>query len=165
MCIRDSANSISTLPEGITIGADAGFFSATNIEYSIKNNIEFFVSFPIADSSYAKDKFIYDTENDQYICPEDKILRPGKNARKGTKTTVYKTKSCLNCSSQSKCTKAKDGIRKIVRENEEDKLREFAKEKALKPEGREILRMRKSVPEPAWGNMKQLFLQEYRQLR
>jgi len=151
----EHADSISTLPEGITIGADAGFFSATNIEYSLKNDIDFYVSFPVANSPYAKDKFIYDKEQDQYICPEDKILQPGKNAREGTKSTVYKTESCLDCPSQSKCTKAKDGIRKIVRENEEDALREIAKEKALTLEGRDILRMRKSVPEPVWGNMKQ----------
>src|SRR5690554_3194388 len=151
----EHADSISTLPEGITIGADAGFFSATNIEYSLKNDIDFYVSFPVANSPYAKDKFIYDKEQDQYIYPEDKILQPGKNAREGTKSTVYKTESCLDCPSQSKCTKAKDGIRKIVRENEEDALREIAKEKALTLEGRDILRMRKSVPEPVWGNMKQ----------
>ncbi|TDO93892.1 DDE family transposase [Halanaerobium saccharolyticum] len=151
----EHAESISTLPERITIGADAGFFSANNIEYSIKNDIDFFVSFPVSNSSYAKDKFTYNTENDWYICPEDRILRPGKNARKGTKTTVYKTESCPDCPSQSRCTKAKDGIRKIVREMAEDKLREISKEKALTPEGREILRMRKSVPEPVWGNMKQ----------
>ncbi|MFW6016509.1 MAG: transposase [bacterium] len=89
------------------------------------------------------------------MCPEEKILQPGKKARKGTKTTAYKTESCLDCPSQSKCTKAKDGIRKIARYNKEDKLREISKEKALTPEGREILRMRKSVPEPVWGNMKQ----------
>jgi transposase len=151
----ENADEILGLPENIVIGADAGFFSAANIEYALNNAIDFYASFPEADSPYAKDKFIYDEENDQYTCPEGEILKPGKNAREGSKTTAYKTESCLNCPAQSKCTKAKDGLRKIIRHNIEDKLREEAKEKATTPEGKEILRMRKSVPEPVWGNMKE----------
>jgi predicted TIM-barrel fold metal-dependent hydrolase len=37
---------------------------------------------------------------------------------------------------------------------QDDKLREEGREKADSAEGREILRMRKSVPEPVWGNIK-----------
>ncbi len=150
----EHADKVLGLPEGIIVGADAGFFSASNIEYTINDNIDFYVSFPEADSPYAKDKFIYNEQSNQYTCPEQKTLKPG-STREGTKTTIYKTTSCLNCSVQSECTKAKDGIRKIVRYHKEDILREKAKEKALTPEGKEILRMRKSVPEPVWGNMKQ----------
>ena len=36
----------------------------------------------------------------------------------------------------------------------DDKLREEGREKANSAEGREILRLRKSVPEPVWGNIK-----------
>jgi hypothetical protein len=35
-----------------------------------------------------------------------------------------------------------------------DKLREGARDKANSAEGREILRLRKSIPEPVWGNIK-----------
>ena len=37
---------------------------------------------------------------------------------------------------------------------EGDKLREEGREKANSAEGREILRLRKSIPEPVWGNIK-----------
>ena len=37
---------------------------------------------------------------------------------------------------------------------EGDKLREEGREKAKSAEGREILRLRKSIPEPVWGNIK-----------
>ncbi len=141
--------------ENMIIGGDAGFFSATNIEYSQENNIDFYVSIPESKSPYAKDKFVYDEENDQYICPEGEILTPGKRISNSDKTRCYKTEVCKNCSAQGDCTKAKDGIRKIKRDLKDDKLREQAKEKALSPEGREILRQRKSVPEPVWGNLKQ----------
>ena len=36
----------------------------------------------------------------------------------------------------------------------EDKLREEGRDKADSVEGREILRLRKSIPEPVWGNIK-----------
>ena len=37
---------------------------------------------------------------------------------------------------------------------ENDQIRERAKEKAQSEEDREILRLRKSIPEPVWGNIK-----------
>ncbi len=36
---------------------------------------------------------------------------------------------------------------------ENDRIREEAKEKANSEEGREILRLKKSIPEPVWGNI------------
>ena len=37
---------------------------------------------------------------------------------------------------------------------ENDKIREKAKEKAKSEEGKEILRLRNTIPEPVWGNIK-----------
>ena len=136
----------------IIIGADAGFFSAFNIGYSLEEEIDLFVSYPVANSSFAKDKFTYLSEENAYQCPEGNILTPS-NAHANAKSVSYSTKDCLDCPSQSDCTKAKDGIRRIRRHKEDDKLREDAIEKASTPEGKEILRIRKSVPEPVWGNM------------
>ncbi|MFW6273113.1 MAG: IS1182 family transposase [bacterium] len=152
--ILEVMNNLGSI-DNMIIGADAGFFSATNIKYSQDNDIDFYVSIPESKSPYGKDKFVYDEENDQYTCPEGEILTPGKRISDHDKTRCYKTEACKNCPVQSECTKAKDGIRKIRRNLKEDKLREKAKEKAFSPKGREILKERKSVPEPVWGNLKQ----------
>jgi transposase len=140
--------------EGFQFGADAGFFSAGNISYMKSKGIEFYASYPEAKSTYAKDKFKYNEDTEAYTCPGGCLLSPPKGSR-GGKVRIYSNEAaCSSCKHQSECTKAKDGIRKIVRDMEDDKLREEGREKADSAEGREILRLRKSIPEPVWGNIK-----------
>ncbi len=150
--MEDTIENIGTIKE-ITVGADAGFFSADNIDYGQDKEIDLYISVPEAKSAYAKDKFEYDGENDIYICPEEQKLYPPDNPREGSKTRRYKTDDCLDCESQSDCTRAKDGIRKIIRNLNNDPIREQATQKAKTKKGIEILTQRKSVPEPVWGNM------------
>jgi hypothetical protein len=140
--------------EGMEFGADTGFFSADNILYTKLKGIDFYASYPEAEWEYSKDKFKYDEATDTYICPKGQVL-PGPKRSNGGKTRTYSNESaCVLCAYQKDCTKAKDGIRRIIRDMEDDKLREEARIKADSTEGREILRLRKSVPEPVWGNIK-----------
>ena len=62
--------------------------------------------------------------------------------------------ACLACKNNGKCTKAKDKIRIIERDKINDSIREEAKEKAGTQDGKEILRLRKSIVEVVWGNIK-----------
>ena len=150
--MKDTIENIGII-QGITVGADAGFFSANNINYGQDQEIDLYISVPEAKSSYAKDKFEYDQENDVYICPEAQKLYPPENPREGSKTRRYRTENCLECESQSNCTRAQDGIRKIIRDLNDDPIREEATAKAKTEKGIEILTQRKSVPEPVWANM------------
>ena len=78
-----------------------------------------------------------------------------QNQMKDGKICEYRNEgACASCKKRNECTKAKDGIRRIEREMENDIIREKAKEKAKSEEGKEILRLRKSIPEPVWGNIK-----------
>lgn len=139
--------------KGMEVGADSGFYSAENIKYGNKKDIDLYISIPEAESSYAKDKFEYDQQKDVYICPEGQKLQPPEKPREGSKTRMYHTKQCLNCEAQNDCTRAKDGIRKIIRNLTDDPIREKAEVKASTDKGIEILKQRKSVAEPIWGNM------------
>lgn len=140
--------------EGLQMGADTGFFSSANISYTKSKGIDYYVSYPEAKSPYAKDKFRYDWVSDTYTCPEGNILAMQKQSRDGESCLYSNETACLSCKSCKDCAKAKDGIRRIERNMEHDKIREDAKEKAKSEEGREILRLRKSIPEPVWGNIK-----------
>ena len=140
--------------KGFQFGADAGFFSAGNISYMKENEIDFYASYPEAKWTYAKDKFKYDENTDTYICPGGQALTPPKGSRGGNIRTYSNEAACSSCKLQRDCTKAKDGVRRISREMDGDKLREEGREKANSAEGREILRLRKSIPEPVWGNIK-----------
>ena len=151
-CVERTEQAYGSL-EGFQFGADAGFFSANNISYMKGKGIDFYASYPEGKSPYAKDKFKYDENTDTYTCPDGYALSTPKGS-KGEIRTYRNEAACRSCKHQSDCTKAKDGVRRINRDMEGDKLREEGREKADSAVGREILRLRKSVPEPVWGNIK-----------
>ena len=140
--------------EGIILVGDAGFFSAANILYCLENGIDFYASYPEAKSPYAKDKFEYDRQKDVYICPKGSVLSVERQSKDLEKSKYSNEDACRSCSHSKDCTKAKDGIRRIERHMVDDMLREDAKEKAQSETGKEVLKQRKSVPEPVFGNMK-----------
>jgi len=140
--------------EGMQLGADAGFFSANNISYAKGKGIDYYASCPEANWSYAKDKFKYNESSDTYTCPGGFALSAPKETRGGQIRVYRNAAACLSCSLRGECTKAEDGVRKIQRDMVDDKLREEGREKANSAEAREILRLRKSIPEPVWGNIK-----------
>lgn len=139
--------------DGMQAGADAGYFSAENIRFMKGKGIDFYTSYPVAKNPFAKDKFVYDASADTYTCPEGNALMQLKTKKSGQVGVYSNQEACLSCPFSAQCTKAKDGVRKIERDMENDRLRQEAKEKADSEEGKEILRQRKSVPEPVWGNI------------
>jgi len=152
-CIENTEKTYGSL-EGFQLGADAGFFSASNISYAMGKGIDFYASYPEAKWPYAKDKFKYDEGTDTYTCPKGNPLKAEKRSKDGSIGQYVNEDACRRCNFNKDCTKAKDGVRRIERDMDNDKLREDARKKADSAEGREILRLRKSVPEPVWGNIK-----------
>lgn len=140
--------------KGFQLGGDAGFFSSSNITYAQGCEIDLYSSFPEAKNPYSKEKFKYNQPTDTYTCPEDKILSISSKNSDGTICKYSNKEACLACKNNDKCTKAKDKIRLIERDKINDSIREKAKEKAGTQEGKEILRLRKSIIEVVWGNIK-----------
>jgi hypothetical protein len=152
-CIENTENSYGSL-EGFQLGSDAGFFSANNIAFAIGKGIDFYASYPEAKWAFAKDKFKYSSDTDTYTCPGGSTLEVEKRSADGNICKYSNADACRTCGHGKDCAKAKDGVRRIERDKVNDKLREEAREKANSDEGREILRLRKSIPEPVWGNIK-----------
>jgi len=140
--------------KGYQLGSDSGFFSSENILFATGKHIDFYASFPVAKSLYAKDKFKYDHISNTYTCPAGKVLGL-QTTQKDEKVCRYSNENaCSSCKNQKECAKAKDGVRRIDRDMVNDDIREKAKAKAATDEGKEILRLRKTIPEPVWGNMR-----------
>jgi len=152
----DHAEAMYGSLKGLQLGADAGFFSVNNIRYAQGREIDFYASYPEAKHPYAKDRFVYDAAEDVYTCPAGATLTQQEVKRNGQIGEYRNSAACGACPLSGQCTKAKDGVRKIERDLEADAVREAAREKANSEQGRDILRQRKSVPEPVWGNMKTL---------
>ncbi|QKY68739.1 transposase [Lentibacillus sp. CBA3610] len=91
----------------IQAGADAGFFSANNIAFMRRKGTDFYASYAVAKSPYAKDKFAYDAQSDTYTCPEGQMLSRQKTKKSG-KIGEYSNKRSLPVLPASPhCTKGK----------------------------------------------------------
>lgn len=126
----EHAESMCGSLKGVQAGADAGFFSAGNIAFMEGKEIDFYASYPMAKNQFAKDKFVYDSESDTYTCPEGYTLTHQKIKKSGKIGEYSNKEACLSCPLSAQCTKAKDGIRKIDRDMENDRIREEAKIKS-----------------------------------
>lgn len=145
------------LPDKIT--ADTGYFTTTNIKFCNEKTLDAYIA-PTREgksknTSFDKTSFVYDSENDIYLCPEQKKLMPTKTRTRkaGRRERIYHGVDCLNCPSQPKCVKSKSGIRQVQR-SEDDLIWEAMRTKVQSDEGKDIYRKRKGIVEPVWGQIK-----------
>lgn len=101
---------------------------------------------------YTKADFSYDSQNDLYVCPMGKALLP---VRPEGERFVYaaQERDCLNCPVHRLCLEDKKRRRLIKRPLEEG-ARERNIARCHTDEGREKLKLRKTVVEPPFGHMK-----------
>lgn len=107
---------------------------------------------------YSKDEFKYDEEDNCYTCPAGQTLTPKNRSHMITKYsdkwfTQYRAEegTCLRCEQRTKCTKSENrSVRRGEFEAEQIRMRQ----KLRSPEGRKIYRLRKTMVEPVFGQMK-----------
>ncbi len=98
--------------------------------------------------------FLYDIENDYYVCPQGKKLtfkREYSNKTYKQKAKIYQCKDCQECPFREQCTNGK--YRTIHREDREY-LKQEARNRLDKEQGKVIYQQRMSTIEPTWGNIK-----------
>ena len=106
------------------------------------------------ESPFSKSHFIYNKEQDGYICPEGHRLNYRSTYRKNGKRTykIEKAGLCRNCPHFGQCTRSKEG-RKLVRlRKEEVKQRLEAQYKT--PFSQKIYARRKEKAEHPFGHIK-----------
>jgi len=149
-----------SMPEKMS--ADAGYFSADNIEAAEKAGVDAYIAASKEGKAngnpYDKNNFTYEPEADTYTCPAGKILTlkqtvHKKNDKKATEW-IYETEACLTCPFQKECVRAKSGKRTVKR-TENDPVREAMRTKVQSDAGKEVYRQRKAIVEPIWGQMKE----------
>jgi len=144
-----------------TACADAGYANTENLKGAVDEGIEVIVPSqkqalhkPAQEDPFGKDKFQYDEENNQYICPEGKALKYSHYSKeKGH--YLYRIKgpsNCINCKHYGKCTNNKRG-RSIIRLKNE-KLKEELEVLYASKEGQAIYKKRKEKVELPFGHIK-----------
>jgi transposase len=141
--------------------ADKGYFKREEIKKCREENVICYVPQPFKSHNKKKglftDKdFIYDQEQDYYICPAGNILYP-TSYRKERDEKIYTTKECKSCRLKSTCTKNKYG-RCMYRWIHEEIIEEMALRVQENPY---IIKARACMSEHPFGTIKQSMNQGY----
>jgi transposase len=144
-----------------TACADAGYANTENLKEAVEEDIEVIVPSQKQalhkaheDKLFEKNKFFYDKENNQYICPEGKILKYSHYSEtKGH--YLYRIKgslTCIECKHFGKCTNNTRG-RAIIRLRDEH-VKEELEALYISERGQEIYKKRKDKAEVPFGHIK-----------
>jgi transposase len=137
--------------------ADAGYTSRENIQELAEKNIDFVGS--LADNAakartnqqrFAATQFVYEAEQDRYICPAGKpLLYEGRDERSGISYLKYKAaaEDCKNCSLRAACCGGNQKhSRSIVRSRESPVMNAF-REKMATEQAQAVYRRRGPIAE------------------
>jgi len=143
-----------------TAVADAGYSDIDNIKTTVSKEIDVIVPTQrqalhrAKDNPFGKDKFRYDAENNQYLCPLGNRLRYSHYSKKKGHHLyrMEKASLCRECIHWGVCTTSKRG-RAIIRLKEEE-LREKLEARYASEEGQAIYKKRKMKVELPFGHIK-----------
>ncbi len=158
--VNQAIEVLENKPESVT--CDSGYHSLVDVE-KIPEDIK--VIMPSQQQAqrdkkqhklkpFIKEEFKYDAINDEYECPEGKMLKNrGVSAGKPRETTYRASgKACRSCINFGACTKSKAG-RTIVRMKEEELMQEL-EEIYESSEGQEKYKLRQQKAELPFGHIK-----------
>ena len=139
---------------------DKGYHTGSEFKTAHNLGVEVLVAVPgIPSSSQAPDpkynvaNFVYDTENDCYMCPEGEILTTTGTWLKGRnyRFKQYKTRACKKCAKSHLCTRSKKNG-KLIQRSEYSPFIEKNKQKI--ENNKDIYRRRQTIVEHPFGTIK-----------
>ena len=136
--------------------ADAAYSSGENYEYLEQNNITGYIPL-LGGALSGSEGFIYDKQNDCYICQHNKILKgSGRAVDDGRGHLVKKYFSlqsdCKNCPLRKSCISDKAKTKKVQHSIYKAEL-ERAKARQQTVKAKVMKRKRSSTVEPVWGTL------------
>jgi transposase len=138
-----------------SISADKGYYSCKNLRMFEEKEIIAYIPrqrFVNSTGNIDKQDFVYDYESDTYKCPNEKQLRYFYTKKK-KESRVYTSSpvECGNCILKKKCTStSKRMIHRSIYQEEVER----AEQRMKRSEGKEAMRLRKTGPEPLFGEAK-----------
>jgi hypothetical protein len=144
-----------------TACADAGYSDVNDLKKSVDQE-DYNVVVPSQrqalhsrkDKPFSKDKFQYQPEKNEYICPAGKtmIFSSSNHKKKQHQYRMKSSKACKLCPYLGECTKAKRGriLRRLFAEETKEQLEAYYKS----VQGQAIYKQRKSKVEIPFGHIK-----------
>lgn len=154
------------LPDSTT--ADSGYGNQENYEFLKNNHIENYVKYPLfhkeqtqkfKSMKYNWQNMHYDEINDNFTCPEGKLLTYKEERTDKTETgfmqesRIYECSDCSNCAHKSECTKAK-GNRQIRFNKKLWQFKNIVKKNLMSEKGLKMRGKRAEYSEGIFGQIK-----------
>jgi len=142
--------------ENSTVIADTGYYNGTEIKNCIDDGMKVFIKKARAnnstkDNEFRKEKFLYNKEQDIYICPAGNKLFFFENTSKNRiKYRRYKCSDCNSCKYKNACTSSASG-RTIQRWEHEDVLESVCQDTL---DNNDIYKQRRCIVEHPFGTVK-----------
>ena len=166
----DQLHNMATKTKEITknanmvLTADKGYYSSREIKKCIEDDIETIVppratakTKKIKDAKFSKNQFIYNHDEDCYICPNNQKLKKIEKQykRDGRMLDVYRVSSkfCKICPLKQNCLSDKTPNKQMYRWEHEDLIDEYSTKMAT-PEAKAIVKKRGSIVEHPFGTIK-----------
>jgi transposase len=158
MVVQTEQN-LGKIPEKIKWSFDNSYNEGENLRFLFDNKIDGYIPSQRKkiENRYDKSNFIYDRENDEYVCPEGKsviFFSESFDILLNKRIRIYRGVDCLNCLKQKECTKRKNGIRTVKMYPYEEERHAMDRKMQL-PESKEIYKLRKETVEPVFGDIKE----------
>ena len=145
-----------------TVDADSGFSSFGNLEKLAENEQSALIPDKRFDidqrneqkrGDYDRSHFQYDADKDVYTCPVGKTLEKESTFQVNGRTQhrYSNPDACLNCPFKNECT---TGVNRTITRDANEKIKEQMRQELLKPENKEIYKLRAHTAESPFGNIK-----------
>jgi len=166
----DQLHNMATRSKEITdnpymiVTADKGYYSSKELKKCIEDGIETIIppratakTKKIQSARFSKNQFIYNHENDCYICPNNQELKKIEKQyeRDGRMLDVYRVSSsyCKVCPLKKNCLSDATPNKQMYRWEHEDIIDNYIK-KMNTPEAKAIVKKRGSIVEHPFGTIK-----------
>ena len=143
--------------------ADKGYYSATEIKKCEDDGIKTLVPAIrtgqelVNKGKFTKDKFIYDKEQDAYICPNDKLIKRTKSINKSYARIMHMYRSsqtdCNACLIKEKCLGEKTKQKQTQRWEHQEVLDNY-NQNMTTPAAKALYKKRGSIVEHPFGTIK-----------
>ena len=108
-----------------------------------------------SDKQIPKSHFIYQADDDTYLCPQQQPLtrrHTCKGGKTGRTYTVYACNACSDCPLKPQCTRSESG--RTLKRYDSDSKKEALRLKMSQPEHRQRYRQRQAMVEPVFSQLR-----------
>jgi hypothetical protein len=137
------------------VSADKNYCSGENLRELEQRRIVPYIpaqKHPNTKGGISKEEFRYDKEKDEYICPQNKILRYCYTTKRKARTYSCNYEDCKSCPIKGRCSPGKKS-RKVQHSIYVDEYERLEK-RLMTPVGKRAMILRKTGPEPLFGEAK-----------